>query len=115
MIQKIAYGMLIGALAQILTFFQLQGQFKYQWMKDNQFITSLIGIPISYLFISSVKYIVSAYDGELWPSRLIGYGVGVIVFIAMSKLWFGEPVTLKTLTCLLLSIAIILIQLFWRS
>ena len=115
MIQKIIYGMLIGASAQILTFFQLQGQFKFQWMKDNQFLTSLIGIPISYLFLSSVKYLVSAYDGELWPSRLIGYGIGVLVFITMSKLWFGEPVTLKTLTCLLLSVAIILIQLFWRS
>ncbi len=114
MVQKVIYGMLLGAAAQILTFFQLQGQFKFQWMKDNQLLTSLIGIPISYIFLSSVKYLVEAHDGQLWPSRLIGYGIGVIVFITMSKLWFGEPVTLKTATCLLLSISIILIQLFWK-
>lgn len=114
MIQKVVYGMLIGALAQALTFFQLQGQFKIKWMQDHQFLTALLGVPISYLFLTSVKYMVSAYDGQLWPSRLIGYGVGVTVFIVMSRFWFGEAVSLKTLTCLLLSVSIILIQLFWK-
>lgn len=111
---KLIYGMLIGAVAQALTFFQLQGQFKIKWMYDHPFLISLLGIPISYLFLTSVKYMVSAYDGELWPSRLIGYGIGVTVFIIMSKLWFGEALSLKTITCLLLSILIILIQLFWK-
>lgn len=107
-------GMLFGALAQVITFFQLQGQYKFEWMKDNPFLVSLIGVPISLLFIYSVRYMVDAYDGQLWPSRLIGYGIGVTVFILMSKYWFGEPVSLKTLICLTLSIAIILIQIFWK-
>jgi multidrug transporter EmrE-like cation transporter len=111
---KLVYGMLIGALAQILTFFQLQGQFKFKWMQEHPFLLSLLGVPISYLFLMSVKYMVAAYDGQLWPSRLIGYGVGVTVFIVMSKFWFGEELSLKTFTCLLLSISIILIQLFWK-
>lgn len=111
---RLVYGMLLGAIAQIITFLQLQGQYKIEWMKNNPFLLSLLGIPISLLFIYSVKYMVAAYDGQLWPSRLIGYGIGVVVFITMSKLWFDEPVTLKTLTCLLLSVAIILIQLFWK-
>jgi hypothetical protein len=111
---RLAYGMLIGAIAQALTFFQLQGQFRFKWMQDHQLVISLLGVPISYLFLTSVKYMVSAYDGQLWPSRLIGYGVGVTVFILMSKLWFGEAITTKTLVCLGLSISIILIQLFWK-
>ena len=111
---KLVYGMLIGALAQALTFFQLQGQFKIKWMHDHPFLMSLLGVPISYLFLTSVKYMVSAYDGQLWPSRLIGYGIGVTVFIIMSKLWFDEALSLKTITCLLLSVSIILIQLFWK-
>ena len=111
---RLVYGMLIGAIAQALTFFQLQGQFRFKWMQDHQLVISLLGVPISYLFLTSVKYMVSAYDGQLWPSRLIGYGVGVTVFIIMSKLWFGEAITTKTLVCLGLSISIILIQLFWK-
>jgi hypothetical protein len=111
---RLVYGMLIGAIAQALTFFQLQGQFRFKWMQDHQLVISLLGVPISYLFLTSVKYMVSAYDGQLWPSRLIGYGVGVTVFILMSKLWFGEAITTKTLVCLGLSISIILIQLFWK-
>lgn len=111
---RLLIGMILGALAQILTFLQLQGQYKYEWVKTNFIWMSLLGIPISLLFMYSVRHMVSAYDGALWPSRLIGYGIGVTVFILMSKLWFNEPVTLKTLICLILSLSIIFIQLFWK-
>jgi multidrug transporter EmrE-like cation transporter len=111
---RLLIGMILGALAQMLTFLQLQGQYKYEWVKSNFIWMSLLGIPISLLFMYSVRYLVAAYDGELWPSRLIGYGIGVIVFILMSKLWFNEPVSLKTLICLILSLSIISIQLFWK-
>ena len=111
---KIIYGMLIGAVAQALVFFQLQGQFKYDWIKDNPFIMALIGIPVSYMFIYSSRFLVGAFEGQLWPSRLIGFGVGILVYIIMSRLWFNEAITLKTLVCLLLSITIVSIQLFWK-
>jgi hypothetical protein len=106
--------MLIGALAQVFVFIQLQGQFKVEWIKEHPFVMALIGVPISYMFINSSRLLVNAFDGQLWPSRLIGFGVGIAVYIIMSRLWFNEPITLKTFTCLLLSTAIILIQLFWK-
>jgi hypothetical protein len=111
---QIIYGMLIGALAQVFVFIQLQGQFKIEWIKEHPFVMALIGVPISYMFINSSRLLVNAFDGQLWPSRLIGFGVGIAVYIIMSRLWFNEPITLKTFTCLLLSTAIILIQLFWK-
>jgi multidrug transporter EmrE-like cation transporter len=111
---KLVYGILLAAVAQALTFLQLQGQYKYEWVKTNFIWMSLLGIPISLLFMYSVRHMVAAYDGELWPSRLIGYGIGVTVFIIMSKMWFNEPVSAKTLICLLLSLSIIFIQLFWK-
>ena len=111
---QIIYGMLIGALAQVFVFIQLQGQFKVEWIKEHPFVMALIGVPISYMFINSSRLLVNAFDGQLWPSRLIGFGVGIAVYIIMSRLWFNEPITLKTFTCLLLSTAIILIQLFWK-
>jgi len=65
-------GFLYGLMAQIFTFFQLQGQFKYEWAKENPFYMSLLGIPLSLLYIQSVKYLVIHFDGQLWPSRLLG-------------------------------------------
>ena len=107
-------GIIYGIIAQILTFAQLQGQFKYSFMKDNYFLTSLMGIPISLLFIKSVSFFVEHFDGEKWPSRLIGFSVGAVVFTIMSWIWFREPFTLKTLVCLGLAFCIMMIQIFWK-
>ena len=113
--EKLIYGTIYAVLAQVITFFQLQGQMKYEWVKNNLWFSLLLGIPVSYLFIMSVKNFVGAFDGEIWPSRLIGFVIGVVVFTIMAEILFKEPLTLKTITCLLLAIAIILVQLFWKN
>lgn len=107
-------GFIFGLIAQVLTFFQLQGQIKYEWFKNNPLIIALIGVPISLLFMYSVRNFVAAYDGQIWPSRLIGFGIGVVVFTIMSHYLFNEPLTPKTITCLSLGVVIILIQIFWK-
>ena len=111
---KLLLGMLIGSLAQILTFFQLQGRFKFEWMKTHQWAVVLLGIPISILFMTSVGLMVDHFNGQLWPSRLIGFVIGTIMFTVMSVSLFGEPVTVKTAICLVLSLIILVVQLFWK-
>ena len=44
-------GMFFGFLAQVATFFQLQGPLKYEWFKSHYWLTVLMGIPISMLFM----------------------------------------------------------------
>jgi multidrug transporter EmrE-like cation transporter len=107
-------GFIFGLIAQILTFFQLQGQMKIEWFKNNTLLVACMGIPISLLFMYSVKNFVTAYDGAIWPSRLIGFGIGVVTFALMSHYMFKEPITSKTLVCLGLGVCIILIQIFWK-
>ena len=107
-------GLLYNIFAQILTFIQLQGQFKYTWMKDNSLLLAAFGFPLSLIYIKSVKHMVAHFDGNMWPSRLIGFATGAIVFTAMSWAWFREPLSLKTLICLGLAVCIMLIQLFWK-
>jgi multidrug transporter EmrE-like cation transporter len=111
---RILIGILWGVAAQILTFLQLQGQLKYEWLKSNVWFGALMGIPISLMFMESVKNFVLAYDGAIWPSRLIGFGIGVVVFTIMSHYLFKEPMTTKTLLCLFLGVCIIGIQIFWK-
>ena len=107
-------GAIFGLLAQIITFLQLQGQLKYTILKENLWFTLLMGIPISFLFMLSVKHLVLAYDGQIWPSRLIGFGIGVTTYAIMSYFLFREPITPKTLICLGLGVLIILIQIFYK-
>lgn len=107
-------GFVYGLVAQVLTFIQLQGQMKIEWFKNNTLLVAFMGVPISLLFMYSVKNFVLAYNGQIWPSRLIGFGIGVTVFTIMSHYMFKEPLTPKTLTCLGLGLGIILIQIFWK-
>ena len=111
---NLVWGLLWGLLAQVTTFLQLQGQLKYDFLKQNTWFTVLMGLPISFMFMQSVKNFVTAFNGQIWPSRLIGFGIGVIVFTIMSELLFKEQITAKTGLCLFLGVCIILIQLFWK-
>jgi multidrug transporter EmrE-like cation transporter len=107
-------GIFFGFFAQIGTFFQLQGTLKYEWFKNHYWLTVLMGIPISMLFMYSVKNMIIAFDGQMWPSRLIGFSIGAVVFTWLSWLVFKEPLTLKTIVCLILALGILVIQLFWK-
>jgi len=111
-IEKLIIGIFFGIIAQIVVFFQLQGSLKYDWFKNNYWLVVLLGIPASMFFMYSVKNMVIAYNGQTWPSRLIGFSIGSIVFTYFSLSLFNEPLTTKTLICLFLSFTILGIQLF---
>jgi hypothetical protein len=113
-IGSLIIGMLFGFIAQTATFFQLQGSLKFEWFKNHYWLVVLMGIPISMLFMFSVKHMVAAFEGEIWPSRLIGFSIGTIVFTIFSWSVFGEIITLKTTACLILALGILLIQFFWK-
>jgi hypothetical protein len=110
---KIIYVLALATLAQILSFIQLQGQMAWKFPKENPYIMMLMGLPISLILINTTKLFNSYYDAS-WPGRLIGFGIGVIVFTIMSWLVFQEHPSPKTLTCLGLASIIILLQIFWK-
>ena len=112
--KNLIISLLFATIAQTGTFFQSQGQFMWTWAKNNPFLMSLIGVPISYLFIKFVKYCALAFDGQVWPGRLIGFAVGAITFTILSWYILKEPITTKTGACLILASFILLIQIFWK-
>lgn len=107
-------GILLGIVAQILTFIQLQGTMKFGWYQKYAWVVLLSSIPLTWLYYHSVQNLVKGFAGEMWPSRLIGFGIGTIIFTVMSYYIFKEPITTKTLVCLGLGICIILIQIIWK-
>ena len=109
---KVFLGILFGIFGQVGTFLQLQGSYKYGWYEKYQWVVILASIPLGYLYIKSVNYFIQGFGGQIWPSRLIGFGVGVIIFTLMSHYIFKEPLNFKNLICLCLGFCIVLIQLF---
>jgi len=107
-------GILWGLLGQIFSFMQMQGSVKNGWYQKYPIIILLLSIPSMWFYLNSVSNLVEWGGGQLWPSRLIGFGIGIIVFVTLSIILFKEPITLKTLLCLGLAAAILGIQIFWK-
>ena len=96
--------------AQIVIWFQLNAQVKWDWFKDNYLLLSILGMPISYALILSTKLGFQGF-GELWPIRLMGFAVGIMSFPVITYLVLGEGITLKTGISLILAGVILLLQL----
>jgi hypothetical protein len=109
---KIFLGIIFGLMGQIGTFMQLQGSYKYGWYQKYQWAVILASVPLGWLYIKSVNYFIEGFGGQIWPSRLLGFSVGIIVFTLMSHYLFREPLDLKNGICLLLGFSILMIQLF---
>ena len=108
----------IGAftIAHILTFLQLNGQFfKIDWFRKHEWVVASMGIILSLLYIWGTKYTVSGMNGMLWPARFIGFGIGMIIYAIGVSYFFNEGLTTKTLTSLILCLALIIIQVAWKT
>ena len=103
-----------GLLGQVGSFMQLQGAMKLGWYPKYFWPVLLMSVPLSWLYIKSVEYFVAAFDGQLWPSRLIGFGLGITIFSIMSHFMFKEPITLKTAISIFLGFTIVGIQILWK-
>ena len=113
-ISKLITGTLLFLLGQVLVWYQINGQFLSEWIKERPLIMSLFGIPISYVYIVATRDLVIAFDGELWPQRLIGFSMGMIAFAFLTWFHLNQAVTAKTAVTLALAFAIVLIQVFWK-
>jgi len=113
-LKYIAIAALLFTVGQTLVWVQVNGPIMWQWAKDWRWALILCGIPITILFMEATRLAVSGFDGLFWPGRFVSFVSGIIIFSALTYLFRGEAVNLKTATCLLLAFSIILIQLFWK-
>jgi len=114
-IESLLLGIFWFALGHILVFFQLNGQFKWDWFKNNEFIVSLSGIVISLFYLWGTKYTVQGFDGLLWPTRFVGFAIGISTYAIGVSYFFKEGITTKTFVSLLVCLLLILIQVFWKN
>lgn len=106
--------MALLGIGQLLVWFQLNGQFVWRWFDKNPLILTLMGVPISYLFILGTKYGFDGFGGVLWPGRLMGFGIGIFMFAFCASHFLGEGITPKTIVSLTLALTLVLIQILWK-
>ena len=111
---RLIWGAFLFLVGQVLVWYQINGQFLSEWIKKHPLVMSLVGIPISYVYIWATHHLVVAYNGELWPQRLIGFAMGMIAFSFLTWFHLNEALTAKTAVTLALAAAIVLIQVFWK-
>jgi len=107
-------GFIYFIVGQILIWFQSHLQFISSWSKDNPLLIAVPGVLVSYVSILATKHLAEAFDGLVWPSRLIGFGIGIILFSLLTWVLLGEKIEMKSAICVVLAFCILLIQLFWK-
>ena len=111
---KLIQGTLLYLLGQTLVWYQINGQFLSEWIKQHPWVMSLFGIPISFIYIYATQYLVEAFNGDLWPQRLIGFSTGMFAFAILTYIHINQAITLKTAVTLALATAIVVIQIVWK-
>ena len=109
--KEILFCILILFFTQIVIWFQLNAQVKWDWFKDNYLLMSILGMPISYALLFATKYGFEGFGGLLWPGRLSAFAVSMISFPVITWLVMGESITLKSGISILLATVIMLLQL----
>ena len=113
-IGQLIRGTLLFLLGQTLVWYQINGQFISTWMKEHPLAVSFLGVPISYVYIYATQHLVEAFDGDMWPQRLIGFSMGMIAFAFLTWIHLNQAITLKTAVTLALATAIVVIQIIWK-
>ena len=111
--KNILYATLLYVIGQSMVWFQSNGQFMWPFFKKYPLFIALAGVPISYLFIQGTRMSYFGF-GTLWPGRMIGFAVGVIIFSILSQYFMNESINTKTMLCLMLAVGIICIQIFMK-
>ena len=111
---NILTGLLLYFVTHIIIWLQVNGQFIWPWAKDHPWTMAILGFPISYILIIATKFIVTGFDGLLWPGRLVGFGSGMIVMAILTWYFLGEGISTKTLVSLILATGLVCVQVFWK-
>ena len=108
-------GLIFYFIANIFAWFSINLQFISDWWKGREVLSACIfSFPIIFLYIIATKEIMKE-TSLLWTSKLIGFGVGNIVFAILTWILMKEGMlNPKTFICFLLSLLIIFIQVWWK-
>jgi len=105
-------GFFLFVLGQIVAWFQLNGQFLWESWRGRPLYAMLLAPVTGYLFWYAWK-IISGCTDSVWSARFVGFGASYLVFPVLTYFLLGEGMwSFKTMSCVVLSIVILLIQIY---
>ncbi len=102
-------------LAQGGAWLQHNLQFKYPKLGPEWWGWYVAALPITWLFLKSTQLGVEGFGNSLWANRFLGFSVGIIVYAILTQHFFNQPMTAKVWVQVLLCIAIMCVQVFWKQ
>lgn len=109
------YAVILISSAQVIVWFQHNWQFINPKMKPEWWGWYVVAIPITWMFLKGTYYGVTAFGGDLWPNRFIGFILGIISYAWLTSYFFKQPLTSKIFVQLILCFLIVLVQVLWKE
>jgi len=104
--------LLLLLIANVIAWFQIQGQFMdgaWKLWLSKDWVVVILGIPIGWMLWKAALLSYN-YFGAVWNIRMIGFGLGTIVFGVMTWVILDELPGWHTVISIVLAAAIIMLQ-----
>lgn len=103
------------ALGHTFNWFAMHSQFVWPWWEGRVIVPAIVfGLPAGFSFIWGTTFAFKTMS-ELWGPRFLGFTMSFFVFPLLTWYFMNESMfTLKTMICILLSFAILGVQMFWK-
>ena len=76
---------------------------------------TVVSMPATIGYILATRNIYIAMGNSLWSVRLIGFAMGVLTFSFLTYVYLKEGLNMKNMVTLVLSVVIVLMQVFWKT
>ena len=113
---NLGIGVALFITLHIMIWFSTNLQFVSEYAAQKSLaVTLALSIPISLCAYYGSRFTYEALENSVWAVRFIGFGTSYLIFPILTWVLLRESMfTPKTLVCILLSIIIVCIQVFWR-
>jgi len=109
------YAVILITLGQTGAYLQHNYQFLDKRFPPKWWGWYVMAIPITWFFLRGTYYGVTAFEGDLWPNRFIGFVIGIISYTILTSWLFKQHITPKISVQIVLCVAIIMVQFLWKG
>lgn len=110
----IVLAVLFFAFGQCMAWMQMNAPILWSSFNRYKWLLMLLGVPVTWVFMTATRYAVTGFEGNLWPGRILSFVTGIITFTILTWMFKGEALSMKTAVCIVLAFAILIIQVFWK-
>lgn len=111
---KLLLAIVLLSLVYVVGWYQLHGQFLWNWFKKYEYYLIWISVLSTFISIRAIKLINEYFNGLIWPNRILTFTIGIVLFTFLTSFHFGEKLSFKTLTLLCLCGIIVVLQIIWK-